>query len=109
MRKDDAFTTPATSGLHLCTRCGRPFVIPISVLDVVDGDRCVVELHCVDCGATRIGVHDDAELQELDREIEASTEVIRNAVELFEIIDEWERAERFIEALHLDHVVPDDF
>ena len=109
MRKDDAFTTPATSGLELCRACHRPFVVPTNVLDIVDGDRCVVELQCVNCGHTRTGVHDDTALEALDQQIAASTDQIRNAVELFEILDEWERAERFIEALHLDHVVPEDF
>ena len=109
MRKDDAFTTPATSGLELCRACQRPFVVPTSVLDIVDGDRCVVELHCVNCGHTRTGVHDDTALEALDQQLEASSAQIRNAVELFEILDEWERAERFIAALHLDHVVPEDF
>jgi hypothetical protein len=106
MRQDDnATTTP----LHLCTDCHEPFVVPISVLDVIDGDRCVVELHCANCEETRIGVHCDADLMDLDRRLEAQAASMENAVEVFEALDEWERAERFIEALHDGLILPEDF
>jgi len=106
MRQDD---TNTTAPLHVCTDCHEPFVVPVSVLDVIDGDRCVVELHCANCEGTRIGVHGDAELMDLDRRLEATTAAMRNAVEVFEALDEWERAERFIDALHAGAILPEDF
>ena len=105
MRQDDHITTQ----LHVCTDCHQPFVVPVSVLDVIDGDRCVVELHCTNCDETRIGVHDDSELTSLDEQLELTTEVLRNTLDVFDAVEEWERAERFIEALHAGHIVPDDF
>ena len=107
MRQDDHITT--TTKLHVCTDCREPFVSAVSVLDVVDGERCVVELHCANCGETRIGVHGDDELAELDHDLEAAYATLASAVELFEALDEWERAERFVEALHAGHVMPEDF
>jgi hypothetical protein len=106
MRQDDNLTT---TPLHVCTDCHEPFVVPVSVLDVIDGDRCVVELHCANCHETRIGVHDDAALMDLDRRLEATTAAMHNAIEVFEALDEWERAERFIDALQAGHILPDDF
>ena len=105
MRQDDTTTT----SLHVCTECHEPFITPVAVLDVIDGERCVVELHCANCGETRIGVHDDDELVALDRRIEAATAAMTSAVEVLEALDEWERAERFIEVLHAGHVLPEDF
>ena len=108
MRQDD-HTTTTTRSLHECTDCHQPFVVPISVLDVIDGERCVVELHCTNCEQTRIGVHRDAELADLDLQLEATTAAMTSAVEVFEALDEWERVERFVEALHAGHVLPEDF
>ncbi len=107
MRQDDHTTT--TRPLHVCTDCHQPFVVPVSVLDVIDGDRCVVELHCTNCEETRIGVHDDVELVELDRDLEVTTAAMQNAADVFEAIDEWERTERFVEALHAGQILPEDF
>jgi hypothetical protein len=108
MRQDDNSLT-TTTPLHVCTDCQEPFVVPISVLDVIDSERCVVELHCANCEETRIGVHTDAELIDLDRQLESSTAAMHNAVEVFEALDEWERAERFVEALHAGLILPEDF
>ena len=106
MRQDDHTTTHP---LHVCTDCHQPFVVPVSVLDVLDAERCVVELHCTNCDETRIGVHDDAELIALDRDLEVTTATMQNAADVLEALDEWERAERFVEALHAGHVLPEDF
>lgn len=106
MRQDDHTTT---SALHVCTDCHRPFIVPISVLDVIDGDRCVVELHCTNCEQTSVGVYADAELTALDRELDATTAAMQNAVEVLDAVDEWERLERFVEALHAGLILPEDF
>ncbi len=106
MRQDDHTTTPA---LHVCTDCHQPFVVPASVLDVIDGDRCLVQLHCTNCGETRIGVHDDTALTALDQQLDATAEAMQNAVEVLDAVDEWERMERFIDALHADLILPEDF
>ena len=67
--------------LHLCGDCHRPFVVPLSVVDLVDRDRAVVELHCTNCGRTVLGVHDDDSLAALDRHLDATTESMREALE----------------------------
>jgi hypothetical protein len=110
MRQDDT-THPARTGggLHECTACREPFVIPVDVLDVYDGGRCLVELFCTNCHDSRVGVHDDSELMALDEQLQASTAAMHSAVDVLEAIDEWERVERFVRALHDDLVLPEDF
>ena len=110
MRQDDIIhPTRSTRGLHQCTECHEPFVIPVDVLDVYDGGRCLVELFCTNCHDSRVGVHEDDELMALDEQLQETTEVMHNAVDVLQAIDEWERVERFVEALHADLVLPEDF
>ena len=95
--------------LHVCGDCQRPFVVPVSIVDLVDRDRAVVELHCTNCGRTVLGVHDDASLEALDKELDATTDSMREALELMEFVDEVERIEAFAEALRRDLILPEDF
>ena len=95
--------------LHVCGDCSRPFVVPLSVVDLVDGDRAVVELHCTNCGRTVLGVHDDAALEALDRDLDDSLEAIREAAALIAQVEQLERIEAFADALRLDLILPEDF
>ena len=93
----------------MCGDCSRPFVVPLSVVDLVDGDRSVVELHCTNCGHTVLGVHDDVDLEALDLELDDSLEAIREAAALIAHVDELERIEAFADALRRDLILPEDF
>ncbi len=93
----------------MCGDCRRPFVVPLSIVDLVDRDRAVVELHCTNCGHTVLGVHDDQALADLDRELDASSEAIRDAAELMEYVEALDRVEAFADALRRDLILPEDF
>ena len=95
--------------LHVCVDCLRPFVVPVSVVDLLDRDRAVVELHCTNCGRTALGVHDDASLEALDRELDATTESMRESLALLTYVDELERIDAFGDALRRDLILPEDF
>jgi hypothetical protein len=95
--------------LHVCLGCGRPFVVPVSILDLVDDARAVVELHCTNCGRTALGVHDDESLAALDRELDETTKSMQEALELLTYVDELERIEAFAHALRQDLILPEDF
>ncbi len=101
--------SPTTEPLHVCSDCRRPFVVPISVVDLVDRDRAVVELHCTNCGRTALGVHDDAALEELDRELDETQAAMRDALAVLSLVDEHERVDRFATALRDDLILPEDF
>ena len=95
--------------LHMCADCHRPFVVPLSVVDLVDRDRAVVELHCTNCGRTVLGVHDDEALEALDRQLDDSFEAIREAAALMAHVEELERIDAFADALRRDLFLPEDF
>ena len=106
-RQDD--TPLGQDGLHVCDSCDRDFIVPVSVVDLIDHDRCIVELACTNCGTSSLGVHDDQSLMELDRRLDCAQTQMRNALDVIEAIDEWERVEAFAAALHADHILPEDF
>ncbi|HEX8207369.1 MAG TPA: hypothetical protein VF587_15005 [Solirubrobacteraceae bacterium] len=95
--------------LHVCAECQRPFVVPLSIVDLVDGDRAVVELHCTNCGRTVLGVHDDAALEALDLELDSTLEEIREAAAIMAHVDDLERIDTFADALRRDLILPEDF
>src|SRR5688500_18914589 len=101
--------SPQAQPLHVCAGCQRPFVVPVSVVDLLDDDRAVVELHCTNCGRTVLGVHDDASLGALDPELDATTDSMRESLELFAYVDELARIEAFADALAAGHILPEDF
>jgi len=95
--------------LHVCGDCQRPFVVPLSIVDLVDGDRAVVELSCRNCGFTVLGVHDDAALEALDRELDETLEEIREAAAIMAHVEDLERIDAFADALRRDLILPEDF
>jgi hypothetical protein len=107
-RPDD--TTPLRDGsLHVCASCTRDFIVPVSVVDLIDHDRCIVELACTNCGTAALGVHDDRSLMELDRRLDEAQEQMREAIQVLEIADDLDRVDRFVRALRADQILPEDF
>ena len=105
-RHDDTTTTGA---LHNCDTCERDFVVPVSVVDLIDHDRCVVELACNNCGTASLQTHHDRALMELDRHMDAAQDQMRETIELLELSDELDRVDRFVRALRAGHILPEDF
>ncbi|MEZ5123456.1 MAG: hypothetical protein R2736_18080 [Solirubrobacterales bacterium] len=66
--------------LHICRACRRPFVVPLFLLDAVDG-RFTVALHCANCATLAVGEHDERELEALDRELDRSTAAMAAAAD----------------------------
>ena len=107
-RQDD--TTPLRhESLHSCDACDRDFIVPLSVVDLIDHDRCIVELQCTTCGIASLGVHDDQSLMELDRRMDLAQQEMREAIEVLEMADELDRIDGFVRGLRGDHILPEDF
>lgn len=57
----------AATGLEHCEACARPFVVGVALLDLVDEGLYLVALRCNNCERLSIGVHEDADLERLER------------------------------------------
>ena len=108
-RQDDITRGEDTTPLHICRGCHKPFVVPLSIVDILDADRYVVELWCANCDRSTLSAHYDHELEELDRDLVNSTAQLRAALEVIETVDDMVRADRFAAALHADQILPEDF
>lgn len=102
-------TTFEVPDLHLCRACGRPFVVPAAVLDVVGDDRYLVELECMNCGTAVVETHGEEVLEDLDRELDRQTADMHAALALWEVTRFREDIDAFATALRDDHVLPEDF
>ena len=107
--QDDIHHGEETAPLHVCRTCHRPFVMPLSIVDILDADRYLVELWCANCDTATLSAHYDEELEELDRELVNATAQIQAALEVIETVDDMMRLDRFAEALNGDHILREDF
>lgn len=108
-RQDDIYEGETTAPLHICQACGKPFVVPLSIVDILDADRYVVELWCANCDRSTLSAHYDDELEELDHELVNQQHQMRAAIEVIETVDELLRVDAFADALHSDLILPEDF
>ena len=108
-RQDDITSGEETAPLHICRTCHKPFVVPLSIVDILDADRYLVELWCANCDTATLSPHYDEELEELDKELVHTTTQIRAALEVIETVDDMVRLDRFADALQGDHILPEDF
>src|SRR5689334_16906487 len=69
-----------TTDLDVCASCGRPFVVPSPILEVVPDNRhYVVELRCNNCDFTVVGTFDEDTMEALDRSLDRSQEELERA------------------------------
>ena len=109
-RFDNTAPEPAVRrDLHICEACRMPFVVPVSILDVHEDGRYVVELSCANCEASSLCTHDEASLEALDHELDRGLMRIQDALDALVLADELERIDRFAAALHADLILPEDF
>jgi hypothetical protein len=96
-------------GLERCTVCHRPFVVPVALLDLVDEGLYLLALHCKNCDRLCAGVHEDAELEQLEHQDALAIAQIESAIELAEAVRLLEALDGFTRTLHSDLVLPEDF
>ena len=93
----------------MCTVCGRPFVVPVALLDLVDEGLYLLALHCKNCERLSVGVHEDAELEALERRSDAAVAEMEAGAEVLEVSRFIDELSGFSRALDEDLVLPEDF
>jgi hypothetical protein len=101
--------SPETTGLETCTACHRPFVNPVAFLDLVDEGLYLLALHCVNCDRLSVGIHEDAEVEQLERDDALAISEIEAALEVIQVSRFIDDLNQFTRALNADLVLPEDF
>jgi hypothetical protein len=102
-------TTAHAPGLESCVACGRAFVVPVALLDLVDEGLYLLALHCKNCDRLSTGIHEDAELEALERADEAAEAEMHAALEIVSVARFIDDLDGFTRALEADLVLPEDF
>src|SRR3954465_3802257 len=76
---------PEVAGLEHCAACDRPFVVPVALLDLVDEGLYLLALHCKNCDRLSVGEHEDAELEQLERNNDKAASEMQAALEIVEV------------------------
>src|SRR3954454_22544815 len=94
---------------HVCRVCQRSFVVPLSTFPLVSRDGYVVELQCSNCEDSTVALLNETQMEQLDRELDRQTGLIRHALAEIRLADDLDRADRFVTALRADLILPEDF
>ena len=100
---------PAPShGMHVCPGCRGELVFPTDWSPTTDG-RWNVVLRCPECEWTGEGVHTQPEVDAFDRVLDAGTDALSEDLRLLTRANMQSWGQRFLEALHGDHLLAEDF
>jgi hypothetical protein len=109
MERDLTTPQPEAQGLEVCPDCGRPFVVPVALLDLIDEGLYLLALHCKNCDRLAVGVHEDAELELADFAHDRAVAQILTGIELAEVSRFIDEMTDFSRAIAEDLVLPEDF
>ena len=106
---EDRDSATGTEGLETCQACGRPFVVPVALLELVDEGLYLLALHCKNCDRLFVGEHEDAELEALEKAGEVAEAEMQSALEIVSVARFIDEVGDFTRALELGAVLPEDF
>ncbi len=99
---------PERTDLHICGSCGSDLVYPVE-WDEAGATHWEVSLRCPNCEWSGTGIFEQDVVDRFDEELDRGTEsLVRDLRRLIHANME-EDIERFVEALHEGHIVPEDF
>jgi ribosomal protein S27E len=99
---------PSNPALPTCGSCGSHLVHPTGGRQA-DRAGWEVEFRCPDCDGRELSYYTEAELEQLDREQDRATSEIEAELSRMEREHMGEWVARFVHALELDLIGPDDF
>ncbi len=101
--------TPLPAGeLHVCGGCASRLVYPVD-WDEAGTTHWQVTLRCPNCEWTGTGVYEQELVDCFDEELDRGTEALVRDLKRLMHANMEDEIDRFVSALHGDHIVPDDF
>jgi hypothetical protein len=94
--------------LHVCPECARELVYPVEWSEV-SSTHWEVLLRCPNCEWTELGVFDQPTVDRFDDQLDRGTEALSRDLQRLTRANMEEEIERFVSALGLDAILPEDF
>jgi hypothetical protein len=105
----ELFPTPRAAGLETCTACGRPFIVAVALLDLVDEGLYLLALQCKNCERLFTAEVEDADLEALEHATDAAVTEMHSALEIVSVARFIDDLGQFSRALEAGGVLPEDF
>jgi hypothetical protein len=101
-------TDHSDTELHVCSSCGSELVYPTNWTP--RGSKAwAVDLRCPECEWTGNGVFSQEIVDRFDLQLDLGTEKVIEDLTSLTRANMEDEVERFAEALHQDHILPEDF
>jgi hypothetical protein len=97
------------AALHVCPSCGSPLVQPTCWEQAGDRAHWRVWRRCPECEWAAQGVHDEAEIDAFDEQLDLGAHELADELRALERSNMAEMVEVFAAALAADLIVADDF
>lgn len=97
-----------SQALHICPACGGNLVQPIG-FEPFSLESCYLELLCPNCWWSDRRVHDRAEVDRIDEELEHGEAALLADLEEMTRANMQEELDHFVRALAADAILPMDF
>jgi hypothetical protein len=97
-----------TEDLHHCRECDSGLVYPVE-WEEAGPEHWQVDLRCPNCEWTCAGVFPQDVVEEFDEELDRGTEVLTEDYKRLVTANMAEDVERFVSALDVDAILPEDF
>jgi len=94
--------------LHVCTSCESSLVYPTE-WDEASTSHWEVALRCPNCEWTGTGIFEQEIVERFDEELDRGTEVLVRDLKRLMHANMEDEIERFVSALTLDQILPEDF
>ncbi|HEY8638509.1 MAG TPA: hypothetical protein VIL64_04675 [Solirubrobacteraceae bacterium] len=99
---------PEHADLHLCGTCGADLVHPVE-WEEHGPNHWDVTLRCPNCEWVGTGVFEQEAVERFDEELDRGTEVLVRDLKRLMHANMEDEIERFVTAIHDDHILPSDF
>ena len=108
VRFSDDTDAPPSPGLHLCPSCSSDLVQPVAWSEA-DGERWELVLSCPNCWWEDEGVYTQEQVEALEEHLDDGLADMLDDLQRLAQANMADQVDRFITALHGDHILPEDF
>jgi hypothetical protein len=99
---------PAQRDLHVCPECDSQLVYPVA-WEEAEASRWEVSLRCPNCEWALTDIFEEDLIQRFDETLDRGTEALVSDLRTLARANMEADVERFVDALHAEYVLPEDF